>query len=195
LAAKKPSVRESESLGTERFRDFRDIAACRRYHAKMGINDELRDRVRRWFGEFDAQFFGGKLPEHEIRVERLTIGQTIYVKLRNGKYRPLRLDRNYGGLHIAEENLIYMGSQHATEKDTFIREILLHEMCHAEVCRKTSAPLSGDRHGPAFVAELDRLAVIGESWAIEQSEYFRTVPARQQDNFPLDAWRSARVGK
>jgi hypothetical protein len=27
----------------------------------MGVIDELRDRLSRWFGEFNAQFLSGKL--------------------------------------------------------------------------------------------------------------------------------------
>jgi hypothetical protein len=190
--AKRPRGRGAGLPGAQRFRDIRDIAARRRYHLPMGVNDELRDRLRLWFGEFNAQFFSGKLPEHEIRVEWLG-GTPIIVTLRSGRVRPYTPHGSYYGLHIAEENLIYVGSQCATMKDAFIREVLLHEMCHAEVYRNALSPLLGDPHGSEFIAELHRLIALGESWAIDEAEYYQTVPIGLQGNFPLDAWRAARA--
>jgi predicted SprT family Zn-dependent metalloprotease len=73
--------------------------------------------------------------------------------------------------------------------DDGVREVLLHEMCHAAVYRNSRSSPRDDPHGQQFVTELRRLAAFGEVWADEQAEYYLTV---QQTNFPLDAWRLAR---
>jgi len=151
------------------------------------------DLLRFLFPQFNRQFFGGELPDYEIRVEPL-IGRTIIIiKLRNGKYRPQRLGANdlYGSC-IAEEQLIFIGSQCAALEDEFIREVLLHEMCHAAVSRNAPKPSNGNPHGPEFVAELRRLAALGEAWAGEEAQYYQTVPLDHQAVLPLDAWRTAR---
>lgn len=77
--------------------------------------------------------------------------------------------------------------------DDVLREVLLHEMCHAEVYR-TLPTLRGDPHGQEFVTDLRRLVALGELWAGEHAEYYQTVPPDQQTKYPLDAWRRARRG-
>jgi SprT-like family len=155
-------------------------------------NAELLDWLRPLFQEFNTQFFGGELPTYEVRVELLINGKTI-IRLRNGKYRQLPpLGNDLYGLCLAEDRLIFIDSRCSALEDEGVREVLLHEMCHAAVCRNAPAPRDGDPHGQGFIAELLRLAALGEAWAGEEAQYYRTVSPGQQSKVPLDAWRAAR---
>jgi hypothetical protein len=152
---------------------------------------ELLNWLRPRFEEFNRQFFGAKLPEYEILIENLIGGLTI-IQRRNGKYQrlPDDLKNELYGLCLAEDHRIYIDSICSNLEDEGLREVLLHEMCHAEVYRNAPVPPTGDPHGQEFVAELHRLASLGETWAGEQAQYYRTVPQDQQAKFPLDAWRA-----
>ncbi len=149
-------------------------------------NVELLDRLRSLFQEFNRQFFGGALPEYEVRVELLIDGKTI-IKLRNEKYRQLpSLGNDLSGLCLAEEQLIFIDSRCSMLEDECVREVLLHEMCHAAAYRIAPAPPSSDPHGQEFVAELRRLSAFGEAWAGEEAQNYQTVPPGQQAKCPLD---------
>jgi hypothetical protein len=50
------------------------------------------------------------------------------------------------------------------------RQALLHEMVH---CRLFFAGFTTEPHGARFVAELERLAAMGEAWALEQAADYR----------------------
>jgi len=155
-------------------------------------NLELFEWLRPRFQEFNVQFFDGKLPEYEIRI--LTLIPGTLVPLPNAKPRQLpRIgNRPFLGLCVAAHQLIFMGSQCAALKDECVRAVLLHEMCHAEVCRKALLPPIGDPHGAEFLGELDRLANLGEAWAHEQARYYRTLPPNQQARCSLEDWCAAR---
>jgi hypothetical protein len=90
------------------------------------------------------------------------------------------------------QQLIFIDSRCSALEDERVREVLLYEMCHAAVCRDAPAPPDGDPHGQGFIAELLRLAALGEAWAGEEAQYHRTVPPCQQSKVTLDAWRAAR---
>lgn len=155
-------------------------------------NAELLDWLRPLFQKFNRQFFAGELPAYEVRVQLLIEGKAI-IRLRNGKYRQLpAVGNDLYGLCLAEELIILIDSRCSTLEDEGVREVLLHEMCHAAVCRNASAPPKGDPHGQEFVAELTRLAALGEAWAGEEAQYYRTVPPGQQAKVLLDTWRAAR---
>lgn len=155
-------------------------------------NAELLDWLRPLFQEFNTQFFGGELPAYEVRVDLLIDGKII-IRLRNGKGRqlPPRGNDPYG-LCLSEDLLIFIDSRCSSLEDDCVREVLLHEMCHAAVSRNAPAPPDGDPHGQEFIAELHKLAALGEAWAAEEAQYYRTVPPDQQSKVPLDAWRAAR---
>ena len=53
------------------------------------------------------------------------------------------------------------------------RRVMLHEMIH---CGLWFAGFTNERHGPRFVAELERLAAQGETWAAEKAEFYREHP-------------------
>jgi hypothetical protein len=155
-------------------------------------NAELLDWLRPLFQEFNTQFFGGDLPAYEVRVELLIDGKTI-IRLRNGKHRQLPpLGNDLYGLCLAEDQLIFIDSRCSALDDEGVREILLHEMCHAALGRNAPAPPDCDPHGQVFIAELLRLAALGEAWAGEEAQYYRTVPRGERAKVPLDAWRAAR---
>ena len=132
------------------------------------------------------------MPAYEVRVELLIDGKAI-IRLRNGKHRQLpTVGNDLYGLCLAEELMILIDSRCSALGDEGVREVLLHEMCHAAVCRNAPTPPKGDPHGQEFVAELSRLAALGEAWAGEEVQYYRTVPPGQQAKVPLDTWRAAR---
>ena len=155
-------------------------------------NAELLNWLRPAFQEFNRQFFGGELPAYEVRVEFLIDGKAI-IQLGNGNYRQLPpLGNDLYGLCLTEDQLIFIDSRCSALEDEGVREVLLHEMCHAAVFRNAPGPSNSDPHGREFVAELLRLAALGEAWADEQAQYYRTVLTGQQAKVPLDSWRTAR---
>jgi hypothetical protein len=154
---------------------------------------ELLNRLRALFQQFNYEFFGGAMPSYELRIELLIAGLTI-IQLRSGKYHQIPGSGTclLHGLCLPQEQLIFINSECSKMGDDGLREVLLHEMCHAAVYRSIASSPSHDPHGQPFVTELRRLAALGELWADEQAEYYLTVPPEQQTNCPLDAWRSAR---
>jgi hypothetical protein len=153
---------------------------------------EQLNRLRALFQQFNAQFFGNLLPAYELRIELLIAGLTI-IQLRNGKYYQIPGSGNcLHGLCLPDERLIFIDSACSKLEDAGVREVLLHEMCHAEVYRSSPSFLPGDPHGAQFVAELRRLSVLGEAWSGEHTEYYLSVPPDQQTKHPLDVWRLAR---
>jgi len=50
------------------------------------------------------------------------------------------------------------------------RAVLLHEMCHAAVW---FSGFHDEKHGPRFIAELERLAAMGEAWAVEDAARYK----------------------
>lgn len=163
-----------------------NIQAVRRTDA------ELMSRLRTFFQQFNAQFFGSVLPPYELRIELLIAGLPI-IQLRSGKYCQIPgSGACLHGLCLPEEQLIFINSECSKMGDDGVREVLLTRCCHAAVYRNSPSFPRDDPHGQQFVTELRRLAAFGEVWADEQAEYYLTVPPGQQTNFPLDAWRLAR---
>jgi SprT-like family len=155
-------------------------------------NAELLDWLRPRLQQFNRQLFGGELPAYEVRVELLIPRLTI-ISRRDGSHQQLPpLGNELHGMCLTEDQLIFIDSRCAALEDECVRKVLLHEMCHAAVCRNAPAPIEGDPHGKEFVAELRRLAAVGEAWASEEAEYYETVPLRQRVEVTLDAWRAAR---
>jgi hypothetical protein len=110
-------------------------------------NAELLDWLRLLFQKFNRQFFGGELPAYEVRVELLIDGKAI-IRLRNGKYRQLpAVGNDLYGLCLPEELMILVDSRCSALEDEGVREVLLHEMCHAAVYRNAPTPPKGDPHG------------------------------------------------
>ena len=54
--------------------------------------------------------------------------------------------------------------------DAAERQVLLHEMVH---CSLHFAGFVDEHHGPHFIAELERLASLGEAWALEEAAWLR----------------------
>jgi SprT-like family len=156
-------------------------------------NAELQDLLRSLFLEFNKRFFGGTLPEYEVRVILLIAGKTI-ITLRNGKNRPLPNGNDLYGICLGEEQQILIDSRCTWLQEECVREVLLHEMCHAAVYRISPTSPGADPHGQDFVGELRRLAALGEVWANDQVRYYQTVPLARQAQYPIDAWRAARNG-
>jgi hypothetical protein len=67
------------------------------------------------------------------------------------------------------------------------RRVLLHEMSHAAAW---FGGFPDEKHGPRFVAELERLATLGETWAAEDAARYRAEAARAERK----AGESARIG-
>jgi hypothetical protein len=124
------------------------------------------------------------LPHYEVRVDALIPGLLI-IKRRDGSHIQLPpLGNELHGLCMAEDQLIFIHSGCAALEDECVREVLLHEMCHAAVSRSTGAGPNGNQHGKEFIAELRRLAAVGEAWAGDEAEYYETVPLVQQAEIP-----------
>lgn len=157
-------------------------------------NAELLNWLRPLFPEFNRQFFGEELPAYEIRVDLLMAGKTM-ILLRNGKLLLVPPGSDLHGLCMAGDELkIFVESRCAMLEDECVREVLLHEMCHASVSRNAPALAKGDPHGKEFIAELRRLAAVGVAWASEEAEYYETVPLSEQAEVTLDDWRAQRAG-
>jgi SprT-like family len=54
------------------------------------------------------------------------------------------------------------------------RRVLLHEMIH---CAIYFDGFKGERHGPRFVAEIERLAALGETWAAGEATRYAELEA------------------
>jgi hypothetical protein len=137
--------------------------------------------LRDLYADFNAQFWDGRLP-HAQRV--LTFGgdpfkrgisvRRVGIDPTRGTTRGLRCKGAHGfvsgifraptGAWPAEIRVL------SPLGVTYGRITLLHEMAHAAVW---FARGSDERHGPSFVAELERLAALGETWATEQAERYR----------------------
>jgi hypothetical protein len=53
------------------------------------------------------------------------------------------------------------------------RRVLLHEMAHLAVWRAGHDSREHDGHGALFIAELERLAAMGQTWATDEAERYR----------------------
>jgi hypothetical protein len=161
--------------------------------AARRTNAQLLEWLRPLFQQFNSHFFSNRLPEYEVRVEALIAGKTL-ILFRDGKYHRLPEGNDLHGLCLAEEQRIYIDSRCSELNDEFVREVLLHEMCHASIWQNASG-VPSDSHGPEFIAELRRLVAVGEAWAIDQAEYYGTIPPSEQAELPLDVWRAHRDTK
>jgi hypothetical protein len=152
-------------------------------------NAELLEWLQPLFQEFNRRFFDGMLPAYEVRVDLLIDGKTIIRLPSGGHWQLPNFGNDLHGLCLANEHLIIIDSRCSSLEDEWTREVLLHEMCHAAVHRTAPAVAGGDSHGQEFVAELRRLAALGEAWAGQEEMYYRTVPPDHQAKCPLDTWR------
>jgi hypothetical protein len=57
------------------------------------------------------------------------------------------------------------------------RRVLLHEMVHFAVYLGGGRERGDTAHAAPFLAELERLAALGESWAAEQAARYASEPA------------------
>jgi predicted SprT family Zn-dependent metalloprotease len=131
---------------------------------------EFLDRLRSLFRELNDQFFGAQLPD-EICVHNLN--EKTIIRLPNGQYQA-PLPKSFEGLYLDEHKLILIHPRCEGLDHERVREILLHEMCHAAVCQAlpSSARNEVHPHGREFIAELRRLAALGEQWADIQARYY-----------------------
>lgn len=126
------------------------------------------------YDEMNARYFDGRLPP--TRRAGLYGGdlRAVVVRrvgLRNGM-RGLRAGdrRACDGVftppappfHPARINVLALGEEGE-------RRTLLHEMIH---CGIYFGGVKGERHGPRFVAELRRLASLGETWAAGEADRY-----------------------
>ncbi len=136
--------------------------------------------LRDLYEDFRAQFWDGHLPHAQ---RQLTLGGDPFergISVRRVGIDPFRGTR---GLHCQGAGDFVRGIFRAPNAAwpaeirvlsplgaKYERITLLHEMCHAAVW---FAGGHDDRHGPYFVAELERLSALGETWPTEQAERYR----------------------
>lgn len=142
--------------------------------ARAARSADRRRPLREVYDELNAQFFGGRLP-HPLR--ELVIGGPVETRgilvrrvgardgMRGLRFRAGQKQGHCSGIFCppgrfwpaAIRVLSPLGGEYE-------RRVLLHEMSHAAVW---FAGFRQEAHGPRFVAELTRLADLGEAWALE----------------------------
>lgn len=151
--------------------------------AQRSGHQEFLDWLRRLFRELNEQFFSGGLPEHQICVDIINRGYIVALPV--GK--PIQLPWHGSDLYgwcVPDRRVIIIHSAILADKK-LARQTLLHEMCHAKVYQ-IAGPTSrnADPHGADFIAELRRLAVLGEKWADEQASDCRNAPGSRCRRLP-----------
>lgn len=141
--------------------------------------EEFLGWLRSSFRELNEQFFVGQLIQYEIHIQNLN--EKTIIRLPNGQYRP-PLPKGLEGLCLADYRLIFIHSKCEQQDREQVREVLLHEMCHAAVFQ--ALPPGGQKdiepHGKEFIAELRRIAALGEEWADRQArDYGNTSHTRR----------------
>ena len=141
--------------------------------------------LREVYAELNVSHFNGRLPEAG-KGEEIFYGDLTPPERRRVMVRRVGVHRLFGtrglrdgrgghcdglfftprGLRGARILVLALGGEPE-------RRTLLHEMAHAAVW---FAGHRGERHGPRFVAELERLATLGEAWAAESAAHYREHP-------------------
>lgn len=101
------------------------------------------------FDQLNRVFFRGRLPRY--RVHR-TCAHSRYGLGMDGRCDP-------------ETQIIFIRKDLPGDK---LRSVLLHEMCH----------IGSTGHGRCFQAKLKRLGAMGEAWATEEAQQYRSERAR-----------------
>lgn len=124
------------------------------------------------YAELNVTFWGGRLPapERKILYGGPIADRGVYVRrvrardgmvgLRNGDDYCLGLFLPPGPL--TPPRILVLSPLGAE----YERRVLLHEMAHTALW---IAGFHAENHGPRFVAELERLAGLGEAWALEEA--------------------------
>ena len=105
-------------------------------------------KVRSMYKQFNAEFFGNKLPHYDVKVV---------------KFMPN--NRQCVGLCDAENRTILICWDVVVD-DPDYRHVLLHEMCHVD---------TPGIHGAPFLAKLRRLQRMGETWVRCDLSYYKII--------------------
>jgi hypothetical protein len=151
------------------------MAVRRRYRPLRELYDEANARF--WNGALPAPlraliFYGDRTPPRERGVMLRRVG--------------CRWDGSVSGLRANGKRCGAVGtfSRAAGFAPSFIRtlsplgdemerRVLLHEMAHFAAWRAGDDAREHGGHAAAFIAELERLASLGEVWATEEAERYR----------------------
>lgn len=128
------------------------------------------------YAELNIEFWGGKLPSPHSSgrlgsgppAERGVVVRRVGIRLFSGGLRlrgsNLRASGRFTppGQYWPARIAIVSGLPKRVE-----RQVLLHEMIHCHL--HFAGAKEADAHGPLFVAELERLASLGESWAAQDA--------------------------
>jgi hypothetical protein len=151
------------------------VTSRRRYRSLRELYDELNAKF--WNGALpgplrELTFYGNGTAPRDRGVWLRRVGArwdgSVHGLRSNGKRgHALGVFRPAGGFR---PNQIHVLSPLGAEGE---RAVLAHEMCHFVVWRAGHDSRDHGGHGAPFIAELERLAAMGESWAAEEAERYR----------------------
>lgn len=151
--------------------------------AQRSSHQEFTDWLRGLFRELNEQFFDGGLPEYQICVDIINRGYIVRLPVGKPIQVPWHGSHLYGWC-VADRRVIFIHSATLADKK-LARETLLHEMCHAKVYHVAEPTFrNADPHGREFIAELCRLAALGEQWANGQARDCRNAPGSRCRRLP-----------
>jgi len=162
------------------------------FHARVRPDGSVRivypHRLTDLYAELNERFWSGQLPPI-LRSPTIFASPPRYVMLRRvscgvvsyrSPWLPVRKGlRGCGGSYA--RGTFRPPGQHWPAQIRIVsplpadeeRAVLLHEMIH---CGLWFAGFTSEQHGPRFVAELERLATMGEAWTTDEGTYYREHP-------------------
>jgi len=116
----------------------------------------------------NRKFFGGKLPPYKVQIGYIETGRAVdYIGTgAHGHSDPQR--RRITLSQLGESVARHRGQR---KLKTWVRRTLLQEMCRIAAGREDSS---------AYIRELQRLADMGEQWAIDEMARTRRSVSRQR---------------
>jgi len=137
-----------------------------------------RPPLRELYHELNVELFDGRLPA--VQLEPTFYGNQILLTERKIVVRRVGLRMGALGLRSSQGYClgafrpaqgvfppeIRVASRLGADSE---RRVLLHEMAH---CSVWLAGFHDEGHGAHFIAELHRLAALGEAWATEQAAHY-----------------------